>query len=174
VTASHALPDDLPVTERRAVRVVVRDAEDRILLFHTRDVGDPSQGFWWELPGGGMDDGETVVQTALRELAEETGIVATLDQVGPPNWRRTSTFRYRGGRRLQHETMVCVQLARRGEAISEAARLDYELEDYMDFRWWPVAEVISSRERFYPGRLPLVLAGFLAGEDIDEPFELWS
>lgn len=168
------LPDDLPVTERHAVRVVVCDAEGRILLFHTRDVGDASQGVWWELPGGGMDDGESVAQTALRELAEETGIVATPEQVGPPIWRRTSTFRYRGGRRLQHETVVRVQLDVRGEAISEAARLDYELEDYTDFRWWPPAEVIASRERFYPGRLPQVLAAFLAGETIDEPFELWS
>ncbi len=168
------LPDDLPVTERRAVRVVVCDAEGRILLFHARDVGDASQGVWWELPGGGMDEGESVVQTALRELAEETGIVATPDQVGPPVWRRTSTFRYRGGRRLQHETVVRVQLDGRGEAISEAARLDYELEDYTDFRWWPVDDVIASQERFYPGRLPQVLAAFLADEPIDEPFELWS
>jgi hypothetical protein len=37
-----------------------------------------------------------------------------------------------------------------------------------------VAEIIQSQERFYPGRLPELLPRFLAGEDIDEPFEYWN
>jgi hypothetical protein len=40
------LPDDLPLTERSAVRVVVRDSEGRILLFRTCDVTEPEQGEW--------------------------------------------------------------------------------------------------------------------------------
>jgi hypothetical protein len=52
--------------------------------------------------------------------------------------------------------------------------LDYEKEDYVDDAWWPVAEVLASRERFYPGRLPRLLPAFLAGQPIDEPFEHWS
>jgi hypothetical protein len=37
-----------------------------------------------------------------------------------------------------------------------------------------VPEITRSRERFYPGRLPELLPRFLAGEDIDEPFERWN
>jgi hypothetical protein len=36
------------------------------------------------------------------------------------------------------------------------------------------AEILSSRERFYPGRLPALLGAFLNGDEINEPFELWS
>ena len=62
-----------------------------------------------------------------------------------------------------------------GSIVDETQRLDYEKEDYFDFRWWPVAAVTAnSGERFYPGRLPLLLDSFLGGEEIDEPFELWS
>lgn len=168
------LPDDLPLTERHAVRVVVRDRDGRILLFRTRDVTEPEQGEWWELPGGGVDAGETYLEAALRELREETGIIARPDQVGRPAWRRTATFRYRQARRVQHEVVVEVVLDGRGAAIDETGRLDYELEDYTDFRWWSVGEIEAHDGRFYPGRLPLLLARFLAGEDIDEPFELWS
>lgn len=168
------LPDDLPVIERTAVRVVVQDGCGRILLFRTRDVTDPALGDWWELPGGGIDAGETYLEAALRELREETGIIAAAHQVGPPAWRRTASFRYRHGRRLQHEVVVRVALDCAGPAVDDAERLDYEKEDYFDFRWWTVDDILASKNRFYPGRLPDILATFLVGHDIDEPFELWS
>jgi NUDIX domain len=53
------LPNDLPIFERRAVRLVVLDAQDKVLLFHTHDPDHPDLGRWWELPGGGIDAGET-------------------------------------------------------------------------------------------------------------------
>ncbi len=52
------------------VRVAVTDAEGRILLVkHTYLDG------WW-LPGGGVDRGETAQDAAVRELREETGLIA--------------------------------------------------------------------------------------------------
>lgn len=82
------LPGDLPIIERRAVRVVVLDAEERLLLFHTRDTDHPDLGTWWELPGGGIDPGETYLDAAVRELREETGIAAEGFEIGAPTWRR--------------------------------------------------------------------------------------
>ncbi|MGH3660515.1 MAG: NUDIX hydrolase [Micromonosporaceae bacterium] len=168
------LPADLPVVERSAVRLVVLDSDDRILLFFTNDIGNPDLGTWWELPGGGIDPGETYLQAAVRELREETGIVITPDQVGPASWRRSATYRYRRERRLQHEVVATARLSGPGPDIDESGRFEYEKLDYTDFRWWPVAEVIDSGERFYPGRLPALLPRLLAGDEIDEPFEHWS
>jgi ADP-ribose pyrophosphatase YjhB (NUDIX family) len=54
------------------VRVVATDADGRVLLVkHTYLAG------WW-LPGGGVDRGETTQDAAVRELAEETGMIATV------------------------------------------------------------------------------------------------
>lgn len=168
------VPHDLPVVERTAVRLVVLDADDRLLLFHTRDPTYPELGTWWELPGGGMEADETYLDTAVRELREEAGIVVTRDRVGPPTWRRDASFRYRGERRLQHETVIAVRLLGLRPAVDGSHRVGFEEEDYFGFRWWKITEVVGSSEHFYPGRLPALLPRFLAGDQIEEPFELWS
>jgi 8-oxo-dGTP pyrophosphatase MutT (NUDIX family) len=169
------LPEDgLPVVERSVVRLVVLDSQDKVLLFHTRDAVNPGLGAWWELPGGGIEAEETYREAAVRELREEAGINTPHSRVGPPSWRRRSSFRYRQERRLYREVIAAVRLPGPGPGIDESRRLDYEKEDYFGYRWWPIAEICVSRERFYPGRLPALLRAFLDGQDIDEPFELWS
>lgn len=163
-----------PLVHRRAVRFAVMDRDERLLLFHTREPTRPEFGSWWELPGGGIDGDETYAETAVRELREETGILVPPALVGPATWRRRCSYRYRGTRRLQDEVIVAIRLDAPCPGIDESGRMDDEKEDYFGFRWWPVPEVVASAERFYPGRLPGLLPAFLAGEAIDEPFELWS
>lgn len=188
-----ALPGDLPLLRRSAVRLVVVDAGGKVLLFHTHDADHPAAGQWWELPGGGIDAGETYLEAAVRELREETGMVIAPSQVGAPSWRRAASFRHRKARHVQDEVVVAVRLDGPGGPVDESRRLDYEREDYFGFRWWTVGEIAAhagpavgsaaeaqpvSRQpaavRFYPGRLPEFIRPFLAGEEIDEPFELWS
>jgi 8-oxo-dGTP pyrophosphatase MutT (NUDIX family) len=165
------LPDDLPVERRAAVRLVVLDERGQILLFRTRSPTYPETGLWWELPGGGIDPGESYVDTAVRELREETGLVA--GEVGPPTWTRTATFKIRAARRIQDEVVVTVRVAGIAPPIDVEAQLDYERESYVDHRWWRPAD-LPATERYYPGRLAEFLPAFLAGEQIDEGFELWS
>jgi 8-oxo-dGTP pyrophosphatase MutT (NUDIX family) len=159
--------------ERNAVRVVLTDAAGRVLLFHavTPEVGPAG---WWELPGGGIDGGESYLEAAVREVREETGLLLDPATIGPPSWRRDTTWRSRGVRRLQHEVVVSARVPGDRPAIRTDGQTTSELEDYVDVRWWEVGDILGSSERFYPGRLPELLPAFLAGEAIDEPFEFWN
>jgi 8-oxo-dGTP pyrophosphatase MutT (NUDIX family) len=52
-------------------RAVVRDEAGRVLLVRRTDNGE------WALPAGAMEIGESVAETAAREVHEETGLAAT-------------------------------------------------------------------------------------------------
>jgi ADP-ribose pyrophosphatase len=67
--------DDYYIVERSDFVLVVAGDSDSVALVHQFR---PATGrFYWSLPAGYIDAGETPEQSALRELREETGIEAT-------------------------------------------------------------------------------------------------
>ncbi|MFR9803022.1 NUDIX hydrolase [Pseudonocardia sp. RS010] len=169
------LPDDgLPIVERDVVRLIVLDAGSRILLLATRDATEATGEVVWQVPGGGIEFGESWADAAVRELREETDLRISGSQLRKPCWRRTATYRYRGARRLQHERIATVQLTQHEPDVTSRGGDDDEKTDCIGARWWLPSEIVSSTSRFYPGSLPSLLPEVLAGTPIDEPFEIWS
>ena len=64
--------------QRVAAKVVVRRGGSVLL---TRNSARGPRPGTWTLPGGGVDHGEAPADAAVREVAEETGLVATLDRL---------------------------------------------------------------------------------------------
>lgn len=159
---------------RRSVRVVCLDRAEQVLLLEAADPTAPGEGPWWELPGGGLEPGETPEQAAVREVAEETGLRLDASAIPPALWRRSATYRWLGRRVEQDETVVVVGIPEVAPAVTWRAATPEEQRCYRAARWWPVAEVVASSARFYPGRLPALLPAVLAGQRIDEPFERWN
>ena len=62
---------------RPCVGVMLRDGRGRV--FVGRRVDRPEAA--WQMPQGGVDEGEDIVTAALRELEEETGIPSSLVRV---------------------------------------------------------------------------------------------
>ena len=58
---------------RPCVGVMLVNSEGRV--FVGRRI-DNREGDWWQMPQGGIDEGEDLKEAALRELAEETGAKA--------------------------------------------------------------------------------------------------
>jgi len=89
VTWDHAVDPDGFEIERAIVRhrgsavMMAVDEKKRILL--VRQYRLPARSFLWELPAGTLDPGEKPLQTARRELVEETGYRAK-------RWTRLAEF----------------------------------------------------------------------------------
>ena len=159
--------------ERSCVRIVLRDRGGRILLLRAQLESRAAEP-WWELPGGGIEPGEGYAEAAAREIREETGLHVSPAQIGPPRWRRSASWTARGIRRLQHEIVVAAELDVHQPPVTEGGRTGEEREEYTEARWWELADLLASGERFYPGRLPQLLPAFLAGAELTEPFERWN
>ncbi len=93
---------------RIGVNALIFD-EGRVLLAHRRDID------WWNLPGGGMEIGETVEEAIRREVREETGLEAQVERlVGvyskPQKQEVVLTFRCRvtgGALQATEESRAC-------------------------------------------------------------------
>ncbi len=163
MTAQAAAP-------RTGARVLLLDEHDRVLLMHARDPDDPAH-HWWELPGGGLDNGESLEEAAIREVAEETGI--ELDQLGPRIWIRESRFRYRN---RDHHRIDHVFLARRSGVTATVApkRTENEKLGLIERAWLSSAQLHNCTDKLVPPELPTLLDTILAGNAPAQPTYLHS
>jgi len=154
------LPDDLPIVTRNAVRLIVLDKDGDVLLLRAREYTRPQLGIWWELPGGGIADGESPQSAASRELAEETGLHVNPEQIAATRWTRSAAYLLRDTRRVQTETVLRVQLTARRPACHGEGRLGYELDDYLGFRWTSPSTIEAAGHGSVPGSSPVACPNF--------------
>lgn len=162
-------PFERPRKRRAGVRVIVvadDGAGAEVLLLHDSDPGRPGVS-WWVTPGGGMDPGETERQTAVRELAEETGLAATEDQLIGAVARRLVVHGFSDELLEQTEAFYLLRTERFD--LDTSGHTEDERITLTGHRWWPVAELTKTDEWLWPKEL---LAMIEVADSGAEPLEL--
>lgn len=148
-------------TPRCAARVLLVDADGRLLLFRGFDPARPEHGRWWFTPGGGLDPGETYAEGAVRELAEETGLRLTVTDVGQPVHADVTEFSFGGVWYRQEQQFFLVRVT--AHEVDTAGFSEVERGSVVGHRWWSAEELRCTAERCYPLDLAEVLGRALAG-----------
>ncbi|WP_330274534.1 NUDIX domain-containing protein [Lentzea sp. NBC_00516] len=158
----------MSTTPRIGARVLLLDANDRVLLVHACDPDDRGH-HWWELPGGGLDEDEKAEDAALREVAEETGLI--VPSLGRKLWIRESRFHYKG---RDHHREDHVFLGRIDDIEPKVALnlTENEKAGLIERRWWSAAELHECTDELLPAQLPGLLDELLAGALSTTPLSL--
>lgn len=157
---------------RLSAKAFLVDPTGRLLLLSCTDPHDPAT-CWQELPGGGVEPGESDVAALVREVLEETGLRVEPGDVGPVVWTQDSTFTWRGTRHLSRCHGRVVRVGPVGRALRPALT-PAEQGSILGQRWWTQDELTAHDGRFFPRHLPSLLPRVLVGERVDEPFDRWN
>jgi 8-oxo-dGTP pyrophosphatase MutT (NUDIX family) len=94
---------------RTCARVLPVSAAGEVLLLHGWDPKAPESPYWFSV-GGGLDEGETLVEAAVREMHEETGQHITAADLSAPLGSEHVEFDWGEWRLVQQQTYFAVRL----------------------------------------------------------------
>jgi len=135
---------------RRVSRVILLDENDHFLLFLTASPNLMTPVVRWIAPGGGVDEGESHAEGAIRELFEETGLVVS--DIGEPFHFIDGESVFNDGHvQSTHSEFFTVRTTN-----FEPTRenwMENEFRDISGIRWWSLSELVESEEPHSPADL---------------------
>lgn len=140
-----------------------------MFLIRSIDPADATKAPWWEIPGGGIDPGESSEHAVARELVEEAGQHDA--EIGPVVFTQHVEFSF-GGYDFDQDEVIHVAWTD-DTTIHRPEGLEYlEALAFQEARWWTLDEVQATTDGFLPPRLPELLPRLIDGDLPDPPLDL--
>ncbi|MEY4276294.1 MAG: hypothetical protein RIS26_757 [Actinomycetota bacterium] len=147
----------VPGSHRQTARVILRRGNGDIFLLLTHfdpEVGLPPR---WITPGGGIEPGESISQAAIRELAEETGIVIDEASLGELVGKSHGRWHWADGSNWHDYTDHFFEYIVDDFVLDASQWTEDEKRDVLEYRWWAIQELESTNELLGPPNLPNVI-----------------
>jgi mutator protein MutT len=117
---------------------IIRDRKGRILLQQRSDYGD------WGLPGGGMNPGETIQETMIREVVEETGLSVKDCEFYAVYSGPRMEYTYPDGNRVVFVMFLFNATTNHNEHLSEdgdTIKFHDDLSESLKLQFWNINEI---------------------------------
>ncbi|WP_419902797.1 RNA pyrophosphohydrolase [Kiloniella sp.] len=130
-TLSASEIDDLPY--RPCVGIMLLNEHDKVFVAQRID----NPGDAWQMPQGGIDQGEEPIEAALRELEEETGTANAELLAETPDWHTYDLPRelvpkiWKGRYRGQKQKWFVFRFKGQDSEIN----IDTEIPEFSEWRW---------------------------------------
>lgn len=171
-------PHNLPY--RRGVGMCLFNGEGLVLCAERRD--KPGS---WQMPQGGIKEGEDLKATALRELKEEIGtdraeILAAIPDLLRyefPDYLQYRNGVFRGKYRGQEQTWLALRFLGKDSDINLSGEHEPELPEFVAWRWVPLAEMPSLIVDFKRHVYERIVTEFQPLADMirrGEPLPVWA
>ncbi|MGI2787306.1 NUDIX hydrolase [Vibrio fluvialis] len=125
------------ILQRKAARAIVLDGED-ILMLYTERYHD------YTLPGGGVDEGEDILQGMVRELEEETG-AQNIHSIKPFGLYEEFRPWYKDDADVMHMVSYCFT-CKIDRELGDTNYEDYEIKNGMKPVWINIRDAITHNE----------------------------
>jgi 8-oxo-dGTP pyrophosphatase MutT (NUDIX family) len=123
------------IRHRVCARVLPVNPAGEVLLLHGWDPAAPDAPYWFSI-GGAIDPGESLVDAAVREMREETGIVIAPTELSGPIAREDAEFDWGMWRLVQDQSYFVLALAHDPAAIVFDGLEPLERASIDAAAWW--------------------------------------
>ena len=163
----------LPI--HNSVRMLLINTDKEVLLMcaddpKTTDKNGIYRGRFWFTVGGEIEPGESPIETASRELYEETGINPDCVTFGPIVWFGAFEMVLSGILTQLKQQFIVAHTTQK--TLTTEHLTEREKEVIEEIRWFSLNQICNCNELIYPPGLKDYLPGILEGNYPEPPLKI--
>ena len=128
--------------------MMVFDPAGEVLLIRYVVPREDGEFVFWITPGGEIEQGETEIAAARREIYEELGLTV---EVEGPIYEEENEFVHQGEMRANRDFFFRAFCAREAPVLTVFTA--EEIAVMREIRWWSAEEIEASEDRIFPANL---------------------